>query len=224
MRSFDLTPQIERLTASGLGRIQGISDDVYRNIWPKTVEMPRKHEGRFDRALCVDAFPLYPMHTAVDRGSRRETLPVRLLPLPGSDKPTAASFDRADEDGLQPLEAPGRGQLLRYVLFWQSGERWPHASPNSAHARFEADERGLRLNEALHLPLQEEACVRGRDVPIAFDPDPVGLIPFLWWDAGKATPCFEARFGMFVMPGGVPSCAREVIAVSTEDQDFFLKG
>jgi|GEM_PF-4474025 len=222
-RSFDLTPQIDRLVASGIGRIQRIGDDVYRKLWPATVALPPALEDRFDRALCVDAFPPYPMHTAVDRGDRRETLPVRLLPLPGTDKPAVVTFDRADEHDLDPLSVPGYGTLVRYVLFWQSGWRWAQASPNSAHARFSSDERGLRLNEALHLPLQAEDCVRGRDVPIAHAPDPVGLIQFLWWEEGRPTPCFETRFGMFVVPGGVPSCARQVIPVSTEHQDFFLK-
>lgn len=222
MRTFDLTPQIERLVASGLGRIQRISDDVYRKLWPASVSLPEELEGRFDRALCVDAHPLHPMHTAVDRGTRRETVPIRLLPLPGSDKPSAIAIERADEEGLDPLVVADE-PLMRYVVFWQSGGRWADHSPNSAHARFDPDERGLLINEALHLPLQEEALIRGRDTPIAYRPDPTGLVPFLWWDHGAPTPVIEARFGMFVVPGGVPSCAKRVIPVSTEFQDFFLK-
>lgn len=224
MRSFDLAPQIERLVAAGIGRIQRIEDDVYRKLWPATVEMPAKYDGRFDRVLCVDIFPLYPMRTAVDdRRGRRTTLPVRLLPLPGASKPTAVAFDRAEEAGLEPIDLPGKGQLLRYVIFWQAGERWTETSPNAAHARFAADECGLTPNEALHLPLQEEEYVRGRDIALAYGPDAYGMIPFLWWEAKEALPEFQARFGMFVLPHGIPSRAKEVIPVSTEYEDFYLK-
>lgn len=224
MRSFDLRPQIERLVAAGVGRIQRIQEDVYRKLWPETVEMPAAYEGRFDRALCVDAFPIHPMHTAVDdhRG-RRISVPLRLLPLGHLDKPTALAFEQADEAGLEPLHVPGFGTLIRYVIFWQTGERWGAVSPNAAHARFSADECGLRLNEALQLPLQEEALVRSHDVPITHEPDPHGVIPYLWWEKDHETPTFQARFGIFQVPGGVPSRAKRVIVVSTEHHDFFLK-
>jgi hypothetical protein len=220
MRSFDLTPQIERLVASGIGRIQRISDAVYRNIWPKTVEMPEKLEGRFDRALCVDAFPLYPMHTAVDRGSRRVTLPVRLLPLPGRDKPTAVTFEAADDDALAPLEHRRHAQLVRYVIFWQAGERWKGSSPNAMRTRFDADECALRLNEGLHLPLQEEALLRKRRIPLSDRMTDIGETHFLEWVG--LIPSFSLLYGMFADLDGVPSRAREVIPVSTEHQDFFL--
>jgi hypothetical protein len=221
MRPFDLTSQIERLTASGIGRIQGISDDVYRNIWPKTVEMPSKLEDRFDRALIVDAFPLYPLHTAFDRGSRRVTRPVRLLPLPRTDKPTSAWFEH--EDAVAPLAVRTHVHLLRYVIFWQAGERWKGSSPNAMRSRFDPDECGLRVNEGLHLPLQEEDLVRKRVIPLADIMYGHGEVYRVEWPETAKAPFFNTGFGMFVDLDGVPSRAREVIPVSTEDQDFFLK-
>ncbi|HTK60128.1 MAG TPA: hypothetical protein VL283_02890 [Candidatus Baltobacteraceae bacterium] len=221
MRSFELTAQIERLTASGIGRIQGISDEVYRNIWPKTAEMPAKHEERFDRALIVDAFPLYPMYNAVDHGDRRVTLPVRLLPLRGRGKPTAFAFGREDEPALAPLEHRQHAHLLRYVIFWQAGERWKGSSPNAMRTRFDPDECGLRLNEGLHLALQEEELLKKRRLPLSDRMNAHGETHFVQWDG--LTPSFTFSYGMFAELEGVPSRAREVIPVSTEDQDFFLK-
>lgn len=221
MRSFDLTPQIERLVASGLGRIQRISDDVYRKLWPATVEMPARYEGRFDRALCVDAFPLHPLTTVVDDAAGRPShRPVRLLPLPGFDKPKSVMFGRSCAEALMPADfndAP-----IRYILFWQAGERWKTYSPNTARSRFDADECGLRLNEGLHLPLQEEALLRKRRLPLVAHMNAHGETYFAAWDNGPI-PTFHASYGMFVEMDGVPSRAKEVIVVSTEDQDFFLK-
>jgi len=221
MRPFDLEPQIERLIASGIGRIQRISDDVYRKIWPKIVVMPEKLDGRFDRALCVDAFPLYPMHTVVDRGDRRETLPVRLLPMPGRDKPASVAFGQEDEQALAPLEHRQHAQLMRYVVFWQAGERWKGSSPNALRSRFDADECGLRLNEGLHLALQEEELLKKRHLPLSDRMYDRGETYFAHW--GGATPSFTLSYGMFAELDGVHSRAREVIPVSTEDQDFYLK-
>lgn len=223
MRPFDLTPQIDRLVRAGMPRIQRMTEDVYRRLWPETVEPPATHAGRFDRVLCVDAFPLYPLHTAVDRGSRRVTLPVRLVPLPSADKPMPFAFTD-DAAPLDPIEDPhGRGPLLRYVVFWQAGERWKTRSPNAMRTRFDADECGLRLNEALHLALQEEALLRARRIPLAAHMDERGETWFAHWDQGLS-PSFTRGYGMFAELEGVPSRAKEVIPVSTEDQDFFLKG
>lgn len=222
MRSFDLAPQIERLIASGIGRIQRIADDVYRGIWPTTVELPETLEGRFDRALCVDAFPLFPMHTAVDRGSRRETLPVRLMPLPGQDKPISVAFGDRIGDELDPVVHRELGPLLRFVVFWQAGERWKARSPNAMRSRFDADECGLGLIEALHLPLQEEALLKRRRLALAAHMDDRGEAYFAAWDGLK--PAFVRAPGMFAELDGVPSRAKRVIPVSTEEQDLFLKG
>lgn len=222
MRSFDLAPQIERLIASGIGRIQRIQDDVYRDLWPKSVEMPEALEGRFDRALCVDAFPLYPMHTAVDREDRRVTMPVRLVPMPGQDKPTSFAFGEGIGDELDPIVHRELGPLLRYIVFWQAGERWKARSPNAMRSRFDADECGLGLLEALHLPLQEESLLKKRRLALAAHMDDRGEAYFASWDGLK--PAFVRAPGMFAELDGVPSRAKRVIPVSTEDQDLFLKG
>ena len=220
MRSFDLTAQIERLIVSGIGRIQGISDDVYRKLWPESVEMPERYEGRFDRALIVDVFPLYPMRTAVDHGDRRVTLPVRLMPMPGQDKPTTVAFDPDADIALAPPLHPRLGDLLRYVIFWQAGERYKGRSPNAMHSRFADDERGLGLNEALHLALQEEEMLKIRRIPLADRLYERGEAYFVQWT--EAIPSFSLAFGMFAELDGVPSRALSMIPVSTEHQDFFL--
>lgn len=222
MRSFDLTEQIERLTASGLGRIQRIQDDVYRKLWPKTVELPERHEGRFDRALIVDAYPLTPMYHPVDHGGRRESLPVRLVPMPRESKPTMVVFGREDREAVEPVVHAKHGEILRYVIFWQAGERWKTRSPNAMRSRFDADECGLRLNEGLHLALQEEALMRARRIALAAHMSERGETHFAQWDSGSI-PSFTTGYGMFSDLDGVPSRAKDVIVVSTEDQDFFLK-
>lgn len=220
-RSFDLTEPVEKLIRAGMGRIQRMSDDVYRNLWPKSVELPEKHAGRFDRVLLVDAFPPHPIRGACDHDGRRSTFPVRLMPLPYRDKPELIAFGVGEDEVFDPSVHARHGELLRYVLFWQAGERWKHRSPNAVRSRFDADERGLRVVEGLHLPLQEEELVRSRRLPLADHQYDRGETYFLSW-AERPLPTITLTFGMFAEMEGVPSCAKEVIPVSTEFQDFFL--
>lgn len=221
MRTFDLTAQIERLTASGIGRFQRLQDDVYRKLWPKSVELPKEHEGRFDRALIVDAFPRYPAHSGKEQDGHRAILPVRLLPLPGRDTPIGVSFGREDGEALAPYRHPQHGELLRYVIFWQAGQRWKSRSPNAMRSRFDADECGLRLNEGLHLPLQEETLIRERRLPLSGHMNGRGESHFIHW--ADAIPSFSVMDGMFAELEGVPSRAKAVVAVSTEEKNLFLK-
>ncbi|MFA5854317.1 MAG: hypothetical protein WC866_04520 [Patescibacteria group bacterium] len=223
MRTFYPKTQVDRLIASGIGRLQGIADEDYRCLWPLAINLPEQHEGRFEHMLLVDAFPLHPIPSPIDYGTRRVTRPCRYLPLPDSETPQMMMFEKADELTLCPTVHPQHGELLRYIVFWQPGTRWPGTSANTARAKFAADECGLRLIEGLHLALQEPALVRARKLPLCDVVDEHGQTHFVHWMYGP-TPLFSTAFGMFTEEEGVPSRAKEVVPVSTEDTNFFYKG
>lgn len=221
MRSFDITEQIERLIRAGIPAVQGIPNDDYRRLWPTKIEGPTGFASLFDRAMCIDAFPLYPMSIAADRGNRRVMLPTRLLPLPGQNRPKALVFGRDEDHEVSPLMDPQMGEVLRYVIFWQFGERWRAMSPNAARARMDEEECGLRLNEGLHLALQEEALFKKRGrIPLAGHMNERGETYFAEWEDG-GFPSFRQGFGQHAELYGIPTRATEVLIVSIEDLDFF---
>lgn len=222
MSSFDLTEQIERLVGAGMPHIQGIPDDTYRSLWPAKIERPPGFGSSFDRALCIDAFPLYPAHIAVDRGSRRVLLPTRLLPLPGQSSPSEIVFGSSERHVVGPLVDPKLGEILRYVIFWQSGERWKGMSPNAAYVRMDEEECGLHLNEGLHLVLQENGLLKERgSIPLVGHMNERGETYFVRWE-DSGVPSFHQSFGNYVETHGTPTRAKEVLIVSIEDLDFFL--
>jgi hypothetical protein len=222
LRTFDLGEQVDRLTRSGYPRLQRMTEETYRKLWPTKVELPEKYEGRFDRALVVDAFPSYPIWHPAEREGRTFQFPVRLLPLPRNGSPIWCTFDEDTPlDLLEPPLHPDRGYLLRYVVFWQAGERRTGASPNALRGRLPPDERCLGFCEGLMLPLQEEMLVRTRSLMLgaAARDDAVHVIR---WPKRKETPVVMEVPGAFMPEHGLPTCGTEVVPVSTEHADLFL--